>query len=305
MNIRSILAVTDLSLSAHLAIERAAQLAFTHRASLKLMVLPADGSVPPPDGASRLAHIAKDLGSRLGVTVRTVNQTANTLEHVAQEASCVDLLVLGDRRERTIAALLQGRTAERLARLCRCPILVAKTGSRHRYGRILVAVDFTPASKNLVELAWTIDPEAQVELFHAISTRNEAKLRSAEATHHAIKAYRDECMRHARDRIFWLTDSFDTRRNRVISAIGHGDPARQAVIQQDHVGADLLVVGKRSNSPIADFFFGSVAQRVLCRATSDVMIVPDDFQAASRTAARQRIEAELGSFAPGHATASR
>ena len=83
-------------------------------------------------------------------------------------------------------------------------------------------------------------------------------------------------------------------RNRVMSAIGHGDPARQAVVQQDHVGADLLVVGKRRSSPVADFVFGSVAQRVLCRATRDVLVVPDDFRASTRAAARQRIEAERG-----------
>lgn len=294
MHIRSILAVTDLSMQANVAVERAAQLAVEHRAVLKLMVLPANGKTTAANDASRLAHIAKDLSSRLGLTVRTVNQTVNTLAHVAQEASCADLLVIGYRRERTIGALLQGQTVERLVRLCLCPVLVTKTVPRKRYARILVAVDFTPASKKLVKLAWMLDDDAEVELFHAISTLNEAKLRSAEASEHAIKAYRHECMRHARDRIFWLTNSFDTRRNRVMTAIGYGDPARQVVVQQDHVGADLLVVGKRRHSPIADFVFGSVAQRVLCWAGSDVLIVPDDFRTSTRAAARQRIEAERG-----------
>ncbi|MGO4394030.1 universal stress protein [Variovorax sp. M-6] len=297
MNIRSILAITDFSLQANQAVERAAQLAVEHRATLKLMVFAAKGGAEPVHAASRLAHAAKDLAGRLGITVRTVNQSANSLADVAQEASCADLLVLGHGRERTLSALLRGQTAERLARLCRCPILVSKLLPRQRYRRILVAVNFTPASKNLVKLAWMLDDDAEVELFHAISTLNEAKLRSAEVSHQAIKAYRHECMRHARDRIFWLTDSFDARRNRVMSAIGHGDPARQAAIQQDYVGADLLVVGKGSNSPIADFVFGSVAQRVLCWASSDVLIVPDDFQASTRAAAKQRIEAERA-FAP-------
>ncbi|MDM0018322.1 universal stress protein [Variovorax saccharolyticus] len=304
MQIRSILAVTDLSLQANLAIERAAQLAVEHRAILKLMVLPARVDAPPANGASRLTHAAKDLASRLGITVRTVEQTANTLADVAEEATCADLLVLGYRRERTLAALLRGQPAERLARLCRCPVLVTKTVPRHRYRRILVAVDFTPASKRLVKLAWVLDGDAEVELFHAISTLNEAKLRSAEASQQAIKAYRHECMRHARDRIFWLTDSFDARRNRVMTAIGHGDPALQAVVQQEHAGADLLMVGKRSNSPFADFIFGSVAQRVLGWASSDVLIVPDDAQTATRVAARQRIEAERSDGQRGFVSAA-
>jgi nucleotide-binding universal stress UspA family protein len=304
-HIRSILAVTDLSLQSNLAVERAAQLAMAHRAILKLMVLPTRIDAPPANGASRLVHVAKDLGSRLGITVRTVAQVANTLAHVAEEAGCADLLVLGYRRERTVASLLQGQAAERLARLCRCPVLVIKTVPHRRYRRILVAVDFTPASKKLVQLAWRLDDEAEIELFHAISTLDEAKLRSAEVSQHAVKAYRHECMRHARDRIFWLTDSFDARRNRVMSAIGHGDPARQAVIQQEHAGADLLAVGKRSSSPIADFIFGSVAQRVLCWASSDVLIVPDGARAATRVAARQRIEAERADGSGAFVSAAR
>ncbi|MDM0074713.1 universal stress protein [Variovorax sp. J2P1-59] len=294
MNIRSILAVTDFSKQADWALERAAQLAVEHRATLKLMFAPANGNAPPADGASRLAHTARALSTRLAITVRTANQTANTLHHVAEEAACADLLVLGYQRESALATFLRGQTAERLARLCRCPVLVTKLAPKGRYGRILVAVDFTPESRNMVKLACVLDADAEVELFHAISTLNEARLRCAEASAQAVKAYRQECLRYARHRILALTDSFDSRRNRVMSKVSHGDPARQAAIQQEYVGADLLVVGKRRRLPFMTFFLGSVSQRVLYWATSDVLIVPHDAQASTRVAAIQRMEAEMG-----------
>ncbi|WP_434057685.1 hypothetical protein [Acidovorax cavernicola] len=39
------------------------------------------------------------------------------------------------------------------------------------------------------------------------------------------------------------------------------------------------MVGKRRAHPLADFLFGSVAQRVLCWATGDVLVVPGDRRA--------------------------
>ena len=114
--------------------------------------------------------------------------------------------------------------------------------SQHGYRSLIVAVDFTEASRKLVDIGFAIDPSAQVELFHAVSTANEMKLRYAEVSDRAIKAYRNECRRYAQDRMFWLTDSYDSRRNRVLSTVGHGDAARQTLVQQQNSGAELIII---------------------------------------------------------------
>lgn len=290
--IRSILAVTDFSVHSGRALERAAKLAVEHGATLRLMVASMEGAQPRPDAASLLTHAARALNARFPHSVRTLSQTANTLADVADEARCADLIVLGKGCENRLLAFVRGIAAERLARLVRCPILVVRQPARKSYDRILVAVDFSDDSKQLVRFACDLDRHAEIQLFHAISSRDEAKLRSAEASSRQVQAYREECLRYARNRILWLTDSFDARRNRVMSTIGHGDPARQAIIQQEYLRADLLVVGRRRRSPFADFFLGSVAQRVLRWATSDVLIVPRDAQAATGFAAGQRLKAE-------------
>ncbi|MBO9650657.1 MAG: universal stress protein [Variovorax sp.] len=290
--IRSILAVTDFSVHAGRALERAARLAVEHGATLRLMVASMDGEPPRPDAASLLAQSAGALNARFPHTVRTVSQTANTLAGVADEARCADLVVVGQGRENRLLAFVRGIAAERLARLVRCPILVVRQAAPRSYDRILIAVDFSDDSKQLVRFACDLDSRADIQLFHAISSRDEAKLRSAEASARQVRAYREECLRYARNRILWLTDSFDARRNRVMSTIGHGDPARQAIVQQEYLRADLLVVGRRRRSPIADFFLGNVAERVLRWATSDVLIVPRDARAATGFAAGQRLKTE-------------
>ena len=79
-----------------------------------------------------------------------------------------------------------------------------------------------------------------------------------------------------------------------MSAVGRGDPARQAAVQQEYVGAELIVVGKRRRSAVADFFCGSVAQRLLSWSSSDVLVVPHDHRSSTRAAAKLRTKAEQG-----------
>lgn len=295
MNINSILAVTDLVPAADHTIDRAAMLAADHGAALSLMYAAAAGGRNASDVAGHLTQLAEHASQRFGIAVRTVGgRSGDTIEQIAEEASCHDLLVIGHKAERSLSAFFHGTWTERIMRLCRCPVLVTKLEAKKRYGRVLVAVDFTSTSKALVDLAFRFDPDAEVELFHAISTRDEAKLRSAEASEHVIKAYRHRTRLQANERMFWLTDSSDARRNRVMSAVGRGDPARQVAVQQEYGGAELIVVGRRLRSAVADFFFGSVAGRLLSWSSSDVLVVPHGQQSSIRTSAKIGPEGERG-----------
>ena len=277
---QSILAVTDLSARGNRAIERAALLAAEHGALLKLVYAPADLSpLAHAEADTALAGLARTMASRFDVLVKQVAGPGGGLAQIVDEARHVDLVVLSHERDRSLGAFFTGQPVERLLRQVRCPVLVTRLDTRLRYSHILVAVDFTPASRELVSLVHGLDPEAALELFHALNTMHESKLRYAEVSDHAIKTYRHDSMRQARERLFSLTDSSSARRNRVLSAIGRGDPARQATVQQQHARAELLVVGKRRANPLADFLFGSVAQRVLCWATGDVLVVPADRRA--------------------------
>lgn len=292
MTPHSILAVTDFSVQGDHALTRAALLSAEHGATLKLLYLPYPGEVPPPDAAGRLAHHASQLSQRHNIRVRAAGQLAVCVDDVLPEARCADLVVWGSMPIQGPRSILMGQPVEGLLRKGQRPVLIVRRKASEPYRSLLVAVDFSEASRGLVELGSALSKSAQVELFHAVSTANEGKLRYAEVSERAIRAYRHECRRYAQDRMFRLTDSYDARRNRVLSAIGHGDPARQTVVQQQHSGAELIVVGKHPASLLTDMIFGSIAKRVLRYAKADVLVVPHDYEPASSASAVKRLAAE-------------
>lgn len=292
MTPRSILAVTDFSAQGDNALSRAAHLCVEHGANLKLVYLAYPGESAPPDAGCRLAHHALQLGQRHDIIVRSMGRIAFTLEDVLPEARSADLLVWGTAPVRGIRSFFLGQPVEGMLRKCKRPILVVRNPAQGPYRSLVVAVDFSEASRGLLELGFTLNKDAQVELFHAVNLAHEGKLRYAEVSEQAVKAYREECRRYAQDRMFWLTDSYDARRNRVLSAISYGNPARQVVVQQQRSGAELIVVGKHPSSAAADLLFESVAQGVLRDGTSDVLIVPHGYRSASGASAAHRLAAE-------------
>jgi nucleotide-binding universal stress UspA family protein len=258
MNIESILVATDLSVEENVAVQRASQLARAHGADIKLAYLPLDGQNVPT-----LAGLARG----------------------------VDLVVLRHRSRRSTAAFFRAQPVMRLLRECECPVLVTRDARDGAYLRTLVGIDLSARSEALVGYAADFAPEASLELFHAIGTREEAKLRSADATEHAISLYRRRVQADAAERMLTLTDSFDARRNRFLTTTGRGDPGMQLVVQQQRSGADLVVVGKSRSSAWGDFLCGSVAHRVLSWGSSDVLVVPHPFSQATAPIASDRLRA--------------
>ncbi|OUL98677.1 universal stress protein [Variovorax sp. JS1663] len=293
MNFKAILVLTDFSAAASAALDRATLLAIEHRATLTLMHAAEPGDTAPSNAAVRLDQTARQLAQRTGLEVFARYASGDALAAIAAESDRVDLLVVPHRRARGLAAFLHGPPALRIARVCRCPMLVVKAAARERYRRILVTVDFKAFSQSLVALACTIDRLSEIELFHAISLRDDARLRAAEASYQAVLAYRRRVRQVAQQRMFALSDSFQARRNRMLMAIGQGDPARQALVQQEYAGADLVVVGKRRRPAWADALFGSVAQRLLAWAGCDVVVLPHDPRPSTRSAARDRLHRAL------------
>jgi nucleotide-binding universal stress UspA family protein len=297
MTPRFILAVTDFSSHGDNALLRAALLSAEHNAALKLACLRCPGDTSPADAATRLAQHALQLSQVHGISARASGRLYHSVEDLHSEVTASDLVVWGTAPVRSLRSFFMGQPVEALIRNAGRPVLVVRRAAWHRYRSLLVAVDFTQASRGLMDLSFSFSKTASIELFHAVSTANEGKLRYAEVSAGAIEAYREQCRRHAQDRMFWLTDSFDTRRNRVQSAISHGDPARQALVQRERSGSDLIVVGKHPGSTFSDLFFGSVAGRLLSHShadgeRTDVLVVPHGWQPSTRSSAVSRLAAE-------------
>ncbi|MDN8617489.1 universal stress protein [Variovorax ginsengisoli] len=278
MKFHSILAITDLSPRSNRAVLRASMLASQQRALLKIMYAPSslDGSTIE-DVEQQLKRIAAEVHTRFGILVKMIPDTSGHLEAVAEEARWADLLVLSERWEKSTEAFFRGQPIERLQRLVPCPILVVKLEVFHRYRRILVAVDFTPYSKKLLKLARWLDSDARIEPFHARSTMLGGNLRYQDVSKQSILPFRSQT-NDAQEHSLQAGDSIAQKRNRIATVLGRNGVARQAVIHQQHLDADLIVVGKRRSSGLSDFLFGSVAHLVLRWSSRDVLLVPHDMR---------------------------
>ena len=289
MNPHSILAITDFSELGNHALERAAQLSAVHGASLRLLHICLPGSHAPHDAACRLAHHAVQLGRRHGIRVRPAPGTARCVDGVLSEARRADLLVWGAAPATGLRSFFTGLPVVELLRKARRPLIVVRRAASAAYRSVLVAVDLTAASGALVALACRLGTSAPVQLFHAIGTAHEGRLRFAQASEEAIAAYREARRREALDRLLTLTGSRDGRRNRLLSAMGRGDPVAQIVVQQQRSGAELIVVGKPPASRLTDWLCASTAQQLLCCARTDVLVVPHGHTSPSRARAASRL----------------
>ena len=140
--------------------------------------------------------------------------------------------------------------------------LVVQQPAQGAYGHVLVALDAAPAVPALLRYAGALEVSARVELFHACPVRGPCD---------ATLAYRSQEQWRVR-----LSDAFEARRNRVDLRVGGQDLARQLVVQQERVGADLIVLGHRRRGLLTETLRGAVARRLLQGVRCDVLVVPHD-----------------------------
>ena len=278
MRIQNILALTDFSIQAEHGLDRAAALAAAHGARLRILYACETPPLQLSDPMARLEQRARQLARRHGVPVTTIAGTGRLLDDCLAEAARADLLVAHGRMHRTGPVLPWQPLLFRLLLRSPCPVLVA--------------VDFSAASRPLVRYADEFEACAALELFHAIDTHDEARLRSAEASTAAVQAYRREMLQHAQEQLYRLSDVFHARRNRVGTLIGRGDLARHLTVQQERIGADLVVIGQERRSVFMGIVRGSVPRKLLAGGMeSDLLVVPHDHLAAAQQPARPVREA--------------
>lgn len=276
MTIESILAITDFTAQSEHALDRAALLASQHGARLRLVHFAEEPHRFFSDPIARLQQRARQLARRHGIRVQALERHPITLEAVLEESPGTSLLVLGPMWQRTWKNFYRGTTLDQFVHDSACPVLVVKQPAARDYGQVLVAVDLSPRSRELVAFARQFASPSGLKLFHAIDTIEESRLRSADVSFEAIRANRLDSRQQAKDRLLQLTRTLGMAGSAVAFDVGNGDPAYQTAVQQQATRAELVVVGKRQVSSIARFLTGSVAQRLAKWADSDVLVVPFD-----------------------------
>jgi nucleotide-binding universal stress UspA family protein len=285
--IRTVVAATDFSFSAHRAARRAGVLAKTHGAALQLLHVLDTSSARSlrgsprsaelddalrTDAAGALGSLADDVAAAGGTIKDRLIREGNVREGILAAATSADLLVLGSRGINPIKDFFLGSTAERIARVIECAMLVVKQDPQITYDNVLVPVDFSGYSAPALRFAAALAPNATLHVLHALDFPLAARLRTAGVPEEGLSVYIDELHREAQASMDVLTASVQGRT--VLGALQPGD-ARTLITE--HAAANqctLIVMGRQGRSWLSEHILGSVTRFVLERATCDVVVVP-------------------------------
>lgn len=196
------------------------------------------------------------------------------LDEIDQAAQAADagLLVLGARGEGFLRRLMLGTTAERLIRRSDRPVLVVRLQAHEPYRRVLVSVDFSPWSRQCLDVARRVAPHARLLLFHAFQVPFEEKLHFAGVEAATIERYRQQARQQATQQLHALAHDAGLRAGHWEPCIVEGDASLRIVEQEQARDCDLVVVGKHGQSAAEDLLLGSVTKHVLAEGAVDVLI---------------------------------
>ncbi|HUP24499.1 MAG TPA: universal stress protein [Thermoanaerobaculia bacterium] len=289
-SLKHVVCATDFSAPARDAAERAALVAAETGASLTLLhVLPSGplesvrqwlGAEPAEQlqqqAQRELLQWADELTAARGVRVVSRYASGSVPDEVDRVAAALpaDLVVLGARGAGVLRRLTLGTTAERLLRRTPRPVLVVRQTARELYRRVLLALDFSPSSRLVIDLARQVAPQARPKLFHAWQVPFEEKLHFAGVAAATITRYRGEAQAAATEKLFALADEAGLDRQSWDPLLVEGAASQRLLEQEQEQAADLVVLGKRGQSATEELLLGSVTRHLIAEGTVDMLVAP-------------------------------
>ncbi|ACB95483.1 universal stress protein [Beijerinckia indica] len=176
---RRILLATDMTSRCDRATERALTLSQDWNASIIVLhVLDPDLATASSSPAllanwhQRLQDHVKTYfvtGAEDVLTLVEQGEAAEVITRVARTQKC-DLIVTGFTSLVGLEHFLVDNTADRILLMSATPLLIGRLRARSNYHKILIAIDFSEASRHALDLATAWFPQAALTLFHAYDT---------------------------------------------------------------------------------------------------------------------------------------
>ncbi len=206
-------------------------------------------------------------------------------------ATGADLIVVGSRDHGQLANML-GSVSAAVIDHAPCPVLVARSA---QIDRVVIADDGSTSAAAAVAFfdRSAIFPDAALHIVTAVdrgeplSNADFGGLSSLEQRRYSEHV--DQERRQARLLVVLSLDALQPRTHTVESSTPFGDAATEILVAAHDFAADLIVMGSKGQTGLARFFAGSVARRVLQRATCSVLIAR-----GSAAIVRDRAPAPLG-----------
>jgi nucleotide-binding universal stress UspA family protein len=298
MSPRKILVGTDFSPESDVALEHAISIAQHVGAEVILahagtVIDTADAALAPESAAlveyerivaehaaenrTRLtALVAAVRGRGVAASERQVEGFPDTsLSELAEEVDA-DLLVIGTHGRTGIKRLLLGSVAERVVRLCRRHVMVARprTGEGAGYRRILVPTDFSRRGDRALSIAVELcAPGGTVEVLHAWSLPAlTGTLVPSKLSENALEPVRASLEASARRRADALIARLGNPPVQLACTIVNDSPAK-AIDERAQDGHDLIVMSGHGRRGLRRLILGSVAEATVRHAPCSVIVV--------------------------------
>ena len=292
MRVERILAATDFSRSAQSALQRAAWLAKNCGATLEIahsielpMLSEAWRKLVEGEDFSeeklrsqaqvRLDQVATTLALDSGINPGTRILSGKPPQALAEFATknVADLIVVGAHGEHLLRDFLVGSTAVKLLRLATRPVLMVKQTPPFAYERLLIATDFSAASRVAADLAAELLPDSELYLFHAYEVPFERQMYYAGSNREAVDHYRRLGEAEAQRQMEAFVTTLAAP-ERFVCKLRHGYAPAMIAAYASETGADLLVLGSRRQSGIAAALLGSVSSHLVAESRIDLLLVP-------------------------------
>lgn len=197
--------------------------------------------------------LAPTLQVRDGEVVDAILDAAGTLGD--------GVVVTGASRDESFQQLIFGSTTERLAQGLAQPLLVVRQRTRGSYARILVANDFSDASRRALETAVRLFPGRRIVLFHVLEALAEPVTDAVPDMLAESERFLDGCV---------LPPG---ARAHIAPFIGHGGVTDTIARYAHEQALQLVVLGVRERSSVARVFMGSRSDDLLQHLACDTLLV--------------------------------
>lgn len=298
---KRILVGTDFSPQSHVALAHALRIARRLDATLLLahagtVIEPTAAALAPEsavlveyqkivaehevENRTRLGELVREVQAQ-GVRAeeRLIDGFADTALRDAAEALDADLVVIGTHGRTGLKRLLLGSVAERVVRLCRRHVLVAREvgladdAPGRSYRRILVPTDFGPLAERAFEIALSlVEPTGEIELFHSWHLPLSSTMVPGRASEAAIEPVRISIEEGAHEKAQALIARHPASSARVTVTVFNEPPSR-AISERADQGHDLIVMGGHGHRGLSRWILGSVAEATVRHAPCSVLVV--------------------------------
>jgi nucleotide-binding universal stress UspA family protein len=179
-----------------------------------------------------------------------------------------DLIVTGIARGETFGRFIFGGTVDRLVRSAAIPVLVVKTRARTPYRDIVVATDFSPASRRAIDATAKMFPAAKITLLHCYESTPSSIARpvgGADGGRQFAEGEYQDFLNGDPESAARLADL------PIFMERGSIDCVIRAYAADKNL--DLVVIGSQGKNALTRVLVGSTAEMAMASAPTDVLVI--------------------------------